>query len=89
VPHIEDCIFQTGKLNKVYKMVEGMSLLCHEYVRLGLDNFHLLNISLGEGGIYIFTLKILKQTFLNCDLLLRAISKQRMMIYAPGRLGLQ
>ena len=49
--HKEDGISKTGKLEKVYKMVEGMSLLCDECVGLGLDDFHLLNISCGEGGV--------------------------------------
>ena len=51
LPHKEDGISQTGKLNKVYKMVEGMSFLCHECVGLRLGDFHLLNLSWGQGGV--------------------------------------
>ena len=49
--HKEDGISKTGKLNKVYKMVEGMSFLCHECVGLRLDDFHFLNMFSGQGGV--------------------------------------
>ena len=43
--HIYNTISQTGKLYKVNKMVEGVSFLSHECVRLGLDNVHFFSMA--------------------------------------------
>ena len=43
--HIYYTISQTGKLYKVNKMVEGVSLLSHECVRLGLNNVHFFSMA--------------------------------------------
>ena len=51
VAHIHNTIPQAGKLHKVHKMVEGVSLLSHESVRLWLDDGHLLSMAGQCGGV--------------------------------------